>query len=79
MKLLRLTHLQERLKGTLSGEKNEILFSEFKINYNEEPAQFRKGTTLVSITSFHLTHHLITSPHPISSPYLTPSSPHPTR
>jgi len=38
---------QERLKGTLSGEKNEILFSEFRINYNEEPAQFRKGTTLI--------------------------------
>ena len=50
-KLLRLTNLQERLKGTLSGEKNEILFSEFRINYNEEPAQFRKGTTLVSLTS----------------------------
>ena len=39
--------LQERLKGTLSGEKNEILFSEFGINYNKEPEQFKKGTTII--------------------------------
>nr|CAG4642699.1 EOG090X0AR4 [Evadne anonyx] len=38
---------QVRLKGTLSGEKNEILFSEFDINYNEEPLMYRKGTVLV--------------------------------
>ena len=37
---------QERLKGTFSSDKNEILFSQFKINYNNEPEQFRKGTTL---------------------------------
>ena len=37
----------ERLKGTLAKEKNEILFSEFDINYNKEPEQFRKGTTMV--------------------------------
>lgn len=36
----------QRLKGTLSGDKNEILFSQFGINYNEEPQQFRKGTTV---------------------------------
>ena len=40
---------QERLKGTLSGDKNEILFSEFGINYNNEPEQFRKGTTLYKV------------------------------
>lgn len=38
---------QEKLKGTLSGEKNEILFSQFGINYNNEPAQFKKGTTII--------------------------------
>ena len=38
---------QERLKGTLSGDKNEILFSQFGINYNQEPAQFKKGTTII--------------------------------
>ena len=36
----------ERLKTTVSGDKNEILFSQFGINYNNEPAQLRKGTTL---------------------------------
>ena len=38
---------QERLKGSLAGQKNEILFSEFGINYNNEAAQFRKGTTII--------------------------------
>ena len=37
---------EKRLKDTLSGEKNEILFSEFNINYNNEPEIFRKGTVL---------------------------------
>ncbi|XP_022197594.2 probable tRNA(His) guanylyltransferase [Nilaparvata lugens] len=41
------TEAQERLKGTLSGEKNEILFKEFGMNYNNEPAMFKKGTVLV--------------------------------
>lgn len=36
----------ERLKGTVSGDKNEILFSQFGINYNEQPQVFRKGTVL---------------------------------
>merc|ERR1712110_600198 len=38
---------QERLKGSVSGDKNEILFSEFNINYNNEPEQFKKGTTII--------------------------------
>jgi tRNA(His) guanylyltransferase len=37
---------QDRLKGTFSNDKNEILFSQFGINYNNEPEQFKKGTTL---------------------------------
>lgn len=45
--ILTLERRQERLKGTLSGDKNEILFSEFGINYNNEPEQFKKGTTVV--------------------------------
>lgn len=40
------TQAEERLKGTLAKDKNEILFSEFKINYNEEEAMFRKGTVV---------------------------------
>lgn len=34
------------LKGTTSGDKNELLFSRFATNYNEIPQRFRKGTTL---------------------------------
>lgn len=32
------------LKSTSSAEKNELLFSQFGINYNEEPVMFRKGS-----------------------------------
>lgn len=35
------------LKGTVSKDKNEILFKDYGINYNNEPLLFRKGTTLV--------------------------------
>uniref|UniRef100_A0A8C7ZPB7 tRNA(His) guanylyltransferase n=1 Tax=Oryzias sinensis TaxID=183150 RepID=A0A8C7ZPB7_9TELE len=38
---------EDRLKGTLAADKNEILFSEFDINYNNESALHRKGTTLL--------------------------------
>lgn len=34
------------LKGTTSGDKNELLFSRFGTNYNEISQRFRKGTTL---------------------------------
>lgn len=37
----------ERLKGTVSADKHEILYQEFQINYDKLPALFRKGTTLV--------------------------------
>ena len=38
---------QESLKGTVSSEKNELLFHDFGINYNNEPQYYRKGTTLL--------------------------------
>ncbi|XP_025094039.1 probable tRNA(His) guanylyltransferase [Pomacea canaliculata] len=38
---------QERLKGTLSSDKNELLFSDFQINYNTLPELYRKGTVLI--------------------------------
>ncbi|XP_068451521.1 probable tRNA(His) guanylyltransferase [Clinocottus analis] len=38
---------EQRLKGTLAKDKNEILFSEFDINYNNESALHKKGTTLI--------------------------------
>lgn len=38
---------EKRLCGTFSSDKNEILFSEFGINYNNESEFFKKGTILV--------------------------------
>ncbi|XP_012886468.1 PREDICTED: probable tRNA(His) guanylyltransferase [Dipodomys ordii] len=38
---------QERLKGTVAADKQEILFSEFNINYNNEPLMYKKGTVLI--------------------------------
>lgn len=34
------------LKGTVSKDKHEILFSTFGINYNDEPQMFRRGSFL---------------------------------
>lgn len=38
---------ERRLKGTLASDKNEILFAEFGINYNNEKEIFRKGSTII--------------------------------
>lgn len=38
---------EERLRGTLSAEKNEILFTEFNINYNALDPMLRKGSILL--------------------------------
>ncbi|XP_020095728.1 tRNA(His) guanylyltransferase 1-like isoform X2 [Ananas comosus] len=35
---------QEMLKGTLSKDKNELLFQQFGVNYDKVPAMFRKGS-----------------------------------
>ncbi|TQS32771.1 hypothetical protein Golomagni_06906, partial [Golovinomyces magnicellulatus] len=35
------TEAEKALAGTLAADKNEILFSKFKINYNNEPEIFR--------------------------------------
>ena len=43
------TEAEQRLSGTLSKDKNELLFSEFGINYNEVSAMFRKGSTLLKM------------------------------
>jgi tRNA(His) guanylyltransferase len=37
---------EQHLKGTVSGDKNEILFSQFGVNYNKEPEMFRKGSCI---------------------------------
>ncbi|KAG5356480.1 tRNA(His) guanylyltransferase [Yarrowia sp. C11] len=38
---------EQRLSKTLSKDKHELLFSEFGLNYNNEPDVFKKGTTIV--------------------------------
>ncbi len=38
---------ERQLKGTLAADKNELLFSRFGINYNDEKEMFRKGTTII--------------------------------
>lgn len=38
------------LCGTVSSDKNEILFSRFGINYNNEKEIFKKGTVLVRVS-----------------------------
>ncbi|KAK7985398.1 tRNA-His guanylyltransferase, partial [Apiospora saccharicola] len=40
------TEAEEFLKGTLSKDKNEILFSKFHMNYNNEPEIFKKGSVV---------------------------------
>ena len=34
------------IQGTMASEKNEILFSEFKMNYNNEADMFKKGSII---------------------------------
>ncbi|KAL8694585.1 MAG: hypothetical protein Q9218_000767 [Villophora microphyllina] len=41
------TEAEEALKGTSAADKNEILFSRFGINYNNEREQFRKGSVII--------------------------------
>ncbi|XP_066581041.1 probable tRNA(His) guanylyltransferase [Prorops nasuta] len=38
---------EEELRGTVSSDKNELLYQKFGINYNNELPIFRKGTTLI--------------------------------
>ncbi|XP_013168262.1 PREDICTED: probable tRNA(His) guanylyltransferase [Papilio xuthus] len=40
------TQAEKRLCGTVSADKNEILFKEFNINYNNELEIFKRGTLL---------------------------------
>ncbi|KIJ52478.1 hypothetical protein M422DRAFT_243262 [Sphaerobolus stellatus SS14] len=39
----------ETLRGTVSSQKNEMLFSRFGINYNTLSARFRKGSILIRV------------------------------
>jgi len=37
---------QLALKGTFAKDKNELLAQQFQINYDDEPAMFRKGSSV---------------------------------
>jgi tRNA(His) guanylyltransferase len=37
---------EKELAGSLAADKNEILFSRFKINYNNEPEIYKKGSVV---------------------------------
>lgn len=37
---------EKALAGTVSGDKNELLFSRFGINYNNEPEIYKKGSVI---------------------------------
>ncbi|KAH3668899.1 hypothetical protein OGAPHI_002654 [Ogataea philodendri] len=43
---------ENKLLGTLSSDKQEILFKEFGINYNNEPEIYKKGTVFVREVDF---------------------------
>jgi tRNA(His) guanylyltransferase len=40
------TDAEKELAGTLARDKNEILFSKFGMNYNNEEEMYKKGTVL---------------------------------
>ncbi|KAK9465091.1 tRNAHis guanylyltransferase-domain-containing protein [Lipomyces arxii] len=40
---------EQTLKGTNSSDKNELLFSQFSINYNCEDEMYRKGTIITAV------------------------------
>lgn len=48
---------EQELSGTFAADKNEILFSRFGINYNNEPEIFKKGTVLYRDVSEHVLRH----------------------
>jgi len=39
-------------QGSLAADKNEILFSRFKLNYNNEPEIYKKGSVVFRDVSF---------------------------
>lgn len=41
----------ERLSKTVSSDKHDIMFLDYKINYNNELEQFKKGTVVVDVQS----------------------------
>jgi len=45
--------LLTEIQGSVAADKNEILFSRFKINYNNEPEMYKKGSVVFRDVSYH--------------------------
>ncbi|CAI6339880.1 unnamed protein product [Periconia digitata] len=71
---------EEELAGTVAADKNEILFSRFGINYNNEPEIFKKGSVLYRDFSPASTQPSITPAKPVEpSPLPLLSHPQPKK
>ncbi|KAK8211311.1 tRNA-His guanylyltransferase [Zalaria obscura] len=69
-------------QGTVSADKNEILFSRFKINYNNEPEVYRKGSVVFRefddpppSTDTNIDPHSATNPPTPTQPHQTQTKP----
>lgn len=59
---------EQRLSGTVSSDKNEILFKEFGINYNNEDDLFKKGSVVFrDVCSFSFFCPFTTTTQPLCS------------
>ena len=63
------TSAEKILNGSLSSDKNEILFSRFGINYNNEPEIFKKGSIVIRETKERILDRMETKPSTISCPF----------
>ena len=61
------TSAEKILNGTLSAEKNEILFSRFGINYNNEPEMYKKGSIVIRETKELILQRMNSRPDTIST------------
>ncbi|SAL98334.1 hypothetical protein [Absidia glauca] len=43
------TEAEDKLKGTFSKDKNELLFSKYNVNYNNIEPIYRKGSTIIRL------------------------------
>lgn len=59
---------EAKLSGTLASDKNEILFSQFGINYNNEPDIYKKGSILYRDYALHHPRPQPAPPNPLSPP-----------
>lgn len=59
---------EQKLSGTVAADKNELLFSQFGINYNNEPDIYKKGSILYRDYALHHPLPQPAPPNPASPP-----------